>query len=400
VKPEPTKLELTRDDAARAEDALSRGDALDALRIAGRAQDVVARMLRGVAYAQLGDLELASKSLEEAAAADEPILRARARAALVEIRLAEGDAVQSAREADAIARELDRLGDARNAAMQRLVAARARVLAGRIDEARIAVEDELRGAGLDDNVRGVAALVRAEIAIRSRAAREAEAAIASIGRSHALLDRAARALEEELHVPVACIVRGGVVTEADLFAIEAALSGEHFVVDACRRFVRAGRATVPLGTRPVLFSILVALAEAWPRAAFRDVLVESAFDAKKANESHRARLRVEVGRLRRALEGLAALDATKEGYALRSSRDVVLVLPKRGDDVAVLLGDGAAWSAETVSEHLGVSLRTAQRALARLVETGEAVRVGRSRWVTTRARMASRLLLLGLVRSD
>jgi hypothetical protein len=390
---------MTRDEAARAEAALSRGDALEALQIAGRAEDVVARMLRGVAYAQLGDFELAAKSLEEATSVPEPIVRVRARAALVEIRLAEGDAVVSAREADANASELERLGDPRNAAMQRLVAARARVLAGRIDEARIAVEDEL-GREVDETVRAVATLVRAEIAIRSRAAKQAAAALATIGPSHALLDRAARALQDELHVPVARIVRSGVVTEADLFAVEAALSGADFVVDGCRRLVRSGRATVPLGTRPILFAILVALAEAWPAGLSRDVLVKRAFGATKPNESHRARLRVEIGRLRRAIEGLAELAATKEGYALQAPRDVVLVLPKRGDDVAVLLGDGAAWTAEAVAEHLGVSLRTAQRSLARLVETGEAARLGRSRWVTTRARIASRLLLLGLVRSD
>ena len=58
-------------------------------------------------------------------------------------------------------------------------------------------------------------------------------------------------------------------------------------------------AVISLATRPVLFALARALAEAWPGDVPRDALVARAFGAKLADESHRARLRVEIGRLRR-----------------------------------------------------------------------------------------------------
>jgi hypothetical protein len=389
--------------------ALARGEPLRALGLVGRSESALGLTLRGVAYAQLGDLELASEALTEAVSrADDAITRARARAALVEIALDRGDPAPAARDARASAEELEALGDVRNAAMQRLVLARAEVLLGRLGEARTVVEAVL-ARDLAPDLRAVASLAQAEIAVRAVSATEARAALARARRSlegapHPLLARALALLEEELSLPIARVVRGGVVTSADLFAIEEASSGNLLLVDACRRLVLGGRVTIPLAARSVVFALLLLLARAWPAPVSRDDLAAHAFEARRVNASHRGRLRVEMGRLRRVMDGLAAEPvATTEGYALVSKRDVVVLLPATDDEaarIALLLGDGASWSAKGLAEHAGVSKRTAQRALGALVESGGAIRAGRGkdvRYTRPGTPVASRMLLLGLV---
>jgi DNA-binding winged helix-turn-helix (wHTH) protein len=401
--PEPLSRELAQ--AAR---SLAGGDALLALKLVGRAPSALGLALRGIAYAQLGDLELARDALERAAAATaEPRLLARVHAALVEVALGEGDAARAAVAARASAEELARTGDTRNAAMQRLVQARAEVLLGRLGEARHVVAHVL-AAALPSDVRAVASLAEAEIAMRALAATaardalsRARAALASA--PNGLLARELSAAEGALAVPVATLVRGGTTRDADLFAIEDAARGELFLVDACRRIVIAGRARVPLTKRPVLFALLVALARAAPGSVPRDALAMEAFEARRVNASHRGRLRVEIGRLRKALDGLGAEPvATQDGYALASRREVALLVPRADDDttrVGVLLGDGASWSAQRVAETAGISKRTAQRALGDLVASGRAVRTGSARNVRYHrpgTPIASRMLLLGL----
>jgi hypothetical protein len=392
---------------ANAAQALARGDALRALSLVGRGPGALALTLRGIAYAQLGDLELAHEALERAAETTRDVrLLARVRAALVEVALGEGDVARAAAEARASAEELTRLGDGRNAAMQRLVLARAEVLLGRLGEARRAVA-EVSATSLSADVRAVAALAEAEIATRALAARDARAAL-SRARSaleqapNRLLAHETEALEAELSRPVARLEGRGEALDADLFAIEEAASGL-LLVDACRRLVLAGRARIPLARRPVLFALLVELARAAPRSVPRDVLAERIFDARRVNASHRARLRVEVGRLRKLLEGLDAEPvATADGYALASRREVAILVPRDEDDasrVALLLGDGATWSAQRVSETAGISKRTAQRALGELVTAGRAVRTGSGssvRYHRPAMPIASRMLLLGL----
>jgi len=388
--------------------ALAGGDALRALSLVGRTQGALGLALRGIAYAQLGDLGLARDALEHAAATtDDARLLARVRAALVEVALGEGDPARAAVAARASADELARLGDARNAAMQRLVLARAEVLLGRLGEARGVVAGVL-SAELSPDLRAVASLAEAEIATRALAATDARAALARARRAleaapNHLLARELAALEGELSSPVARLERGGAARDADLFAIEEAARGELFLVDACRRLAIAGRARVPLATRPVLFALLLVLARAAPAAVPRDELAARAFDARRINASHRGRLRVEIGRLRRFLEDLGAEPvATAEGYALASRREVAVLAPRAGDDatrVAILLGDGAAWSAQRIAESAGVSRRTAQRALGELVAAGRAVRTGTGRTVRYQrpgTPIASRMLLLGL----
>jgi DNA-binding winged helix-turn-helix (wHTH) protein len=219
-----------------------------------------------------------------------------------------------------------------------------------------------------------------------------------------LLAREIAALERELSAPIARIVRRGRVQDADAFAIEALTTSDVVLVDACRLSVSAGRASIPLARRPVLFAILLTLARAWPEPVPRDALIQRAFDVRRANESHRVRLRVEVGRLRAAIQDLGVEpEASKEGYRLHASREVALLLPSSDDDgarLSMLLGDGAAWSAQSLAEHAGVSKRTAQRVLAALVERGNAVRIGTGRdvrYLRQGVPLASRMLLLGLL---
>ncbi len=389
--------------------ALANGEPLRALGLIGREDSAVGRLLRGIAYAQLGDLDLARESLACAASlADDAGTRARARAALAEIALNTGDPAPAARAAEASAQELDALGDTRNAAMQRLVLARAEVLLGRLGEARHVV-DQVVATDLPPDLGALACLTQAEIAVRALAATQAHSALARArrlleGAPHPLLERALAALERELSMPVARIVRSGSVADADLFAIEGVSTGQVLLVDACRRLAVGGRVTIPLARRPVLFALLLGLARAWPASVARDALAARAFDARQVNASHRARLRVEVGRLRKVMDGLAAEPtATQDGYALFSKREVVTLLPPSDDDVArigFLLADGASWSAQGLAEHAGVSKRTAQRALASLVESGAVIRTGKGRrmsYARLGGAIASRMLLLGLV---
>ena len=389
--------------------ALANGDPLRALGFVGRVDGALGLTLRGVAYAQLGDLEMARSSLERAVAiAHDAATRARARAALVEIALSTGDPAPAARAAKASAEELAGLGDTRNAAMQRLVLARAEVLLGRLGEAR-SVVDQVLSADVEPDLRAVASLAQAEIAIRALAATDAHDALARArrwldGAPNSLLERALASLEQELSFPIARTWSAGVLRSADLFAVERVSRGEALLVDACRRLAIGGRVTIPLVRRPTLFALLLVLARAWPQAVPRDELAARVFYVRKVNASHRARLRVEIGRLRKALEGSAAEPvATPDGYVLSTKRDVVVLLPPSDDDgarVALLLGDGASWSARGIAEHAGISRRTAQRALGALVAGGGAIRTGRGkdvRYARLGTPIASRMLLLGLV---
>ncbi len=389
--------------------ALASGDPLSALGFVGREGSTLGLTLRGIAYAQLGDYELARESLERALAQSaEPRMRAHARAALVEIALSTGDPAPAAAAARESAEELERLGDARNAAMQWLVLARAEVLLGHLGEARHVVDTVLKAA-LAPDVRAVALLAQAEIAIRELVASRARDALASAQEAlveapnHALA-RALAALDAELRRPIARISRHGDTLDADLFAIEEVSNGEVLLVDACRCLALGGRVTIPLFRRRVLFALLLSLARAWPASVPRDELAARAFELRRVNATHRARLRVEIGRLRKALEDVGAEPrATEDGYVLASTRDVALLLPPTDDEaaqIALLLGDGAAWSAQGLAEHAGVSKSTAQRALRALVESGGAIRRGQgrdARYVRPGSPIASRMLLLGLV---
>src|SRR5205814_236380 len=92
------------------------------------------------------------------------------------------------------------------------------------------------------------------------------------------------------------------------------------------------------------------------------------FGARFVDESHRARLRVEIGRLRRMLRPLTTITATRRGFALKPrsrSEVVVLARPVEEEHGAVLafLADGESWSSSALALALGASQRTVQRAL-------------------------------------
>src|SRR5262249_46922388 len=169
-----------------------------------------------------------------------------------------------------------------------------------------------------------------------------------------------------LNTPAARLISRGEGRLLRLEEVEALLESKALVVDACRHVVRDARTVVPLARRPVLFALARALGEAWPADVPRATLVARAFRGKHADESHRARLRVEVGRLRRVLRTLADVSATKQGFALvpRSARQVVvLARPVEEENAAVLafLADGESWSSSALALALGASQRTVQR---------------------------------------
>ena len=172
--------------------------------------------------------------------------------------------------------------------------------------------------------------------------------------------------------------------------VEALLASGALVVDACRHVVRHASMVVSLATRPVLFALARALAEAWPADVPRSTLLARAFRAKHADESHRARLRVEVGRLRVELRMLADVSATKRGFALaprRAGEVVVLAPPVEEQHAAVLafLADGESWSSSALAIALAASPRTVQRALDQLAAARKVQSFGRGRarrWMT------------------
>jgi hypothetical protein len=138
----------------------------------------------------------------------------------------------------------------------------------------------------------------------------------------------------------------------------------------------------------VLFTLAQALAEAWPGDVDRNALIASAFRTRDPDETHRARLRVEIGRLRKLAAPLAGIRATERGFALAprgepaGAVDVAVLLPPiDGEQAALqaLLADGAAWSTSALALALGDSQRTVQRALVELEAAGRVRSIGRAR---------------------
>ena len=193
-----------------------------------------------------------------------------------------------------------------------------------------------------------------------------------------------------LNTPAARLVASGSERLFLLEDVEALFASNAFVVDACRYVVRNDGKAISLAKRPVLFAIARALGEAWPGDVPRNTLIARAFGSRLTDESHRARLRVEAGRLRRALRTLADVTATKRGFALaprRGRQVVVLARPVEEEHAAVLafLADGESWSSSALALALGTSQRTVQRALDALAAAGKAQSFGHGRarrWIT------------------
>jgi DNA-binding transcriptional ArsR family regulator len=371
--------------------ALRAGDPLGALKRVALRDDPAALALRGIAMAQLGDLARARELLRRAARAFGPreiVERARCLTAEAEVALAARDLAWPARAlADAL-RAFAAHGDRENATHARLLQIRRLLLLGRVDEAEGARATLEVGAG-PPRLEAVAALVSFEIALRRGRAAPARAALASAREAAARSGIAALREEVEqagrtLVLPAARLVAAGDARPLNLAEVEAVLASPALVVDGCRRAARRGARLVRLSRRPVLFALLRGLAEAWPGDAARASLIERAFGARRINASHRARLRVEMGRLRRELRPLADIRATAGGFALapRGAAEVRLLAPPiESPDAAVLalLADGEAWSTSALALALGSSQRTVQRALAALEAAGQVRALGRGR---------------------
>lgn len=377
--------------------ALQKGDPLGALKRVALREDPPALALRGIAMAQLGDLPRARLLLKRAARAfgtREPAARARAIVAEAEIALVSRDLAWPPHRLDAAQATLEKHGDRLNAAYAQHLEIRRLLLIGRLDEA------DRRQARLDPGsfppaLVAAHELTAAGIAIRrlrikvaqSALARAADAArLAAIPTLIAEVETASHALS----APAARLITRGKERLLDLAQVELLLKSKTLVVDACRHAVRDGGLAVPLARRPVLFTLARVLAEAWPGDASRGALLARAFRARQADESHRARLRVEIGRLRAALRTLADVRATPQGYALhprRAAEIMVLAPPVEGEHAAVLafLADGEAWSSSALALALGLSQRGVQRALDALAASNKVQSLGQARarrWMT------------------
>jgi hypothetical protein len=377
--------------------ALAAGDPLGALKRVALRDDAPALALRGIAMAQLGDLDRAKALLRRAARAfgpKEPIARARCVVAEAEIALVSRDLAWPTKELDAARATLERHGDHVNAAHARHLEARRLLLTGRIDAAERTLAD-LDPALFPSASRAAYEMVVAGIAMRRIRTTAARAALDRAARAAQDAGIAALAAEVEsasriLDTPAARLITGGEERLLLLEDVEALLESDALVVDACRNVVRHEGVVIPLATRPILFALARALGEAWPGDVSRDAMVERAFGPKHADESHRARLRVEVGRVRAELRPLADITATKRGFALeprRAREVVVLAWPVEEQHAAVLalLADGESWSSSALALALSGSQRTVQRALDSLAGAGKVQSFGQGRarrWMT------------------
>lgn len=377
--------------------ALATGNPLTALNFIALRDDAPALALRGIAMAQLGDLARAKTLLRRATRAFGPrntVARARCVVAEAEIALVSRDLGWPAKPLDSARTVLERHGDRANAAHARYLAIRRLLLIGRLDQAERLIED-FDPATLPTASRAAYQLAVGGIAIRRLRIKAARAAlmqakdIAHKARIPSLVAEVESA-SDVLDTPAARLVARGKEQPLRLDDIEALLASTALVVDACRHVICQSGKVISLERRPVLFALARALAEACPGDVSRAALLARAFRAKYADESHRARLRVEIGRLRKTLREIAGIDATKDGFALvpRHARDVAVLAPPTDEahaTVLALLADGETWSSSALALALGASQRTVQRALDHLTADGKVQATGRGRarrWMT------------------
>ncbi len=377
--------------------ALAAGDPLGALNRIALRDDAPALALRGIAMAQLGDLVRAKALVRRAARAFGPreaVARARCVVAEAEIALAARDLGWPAKALDAARATLEAHGDRVTAAYARHLDVRRLLLIGGLDDAERALA-EIDPVAFPPVLRAVHELVVAGIAMRRLQTAAARAALVRAGIAAQRTGIAALSAEVEsasliLNSPAARLIVRGEERLLLLDEVEALQASTALVVDACRHAVRDAHAAVSLARRPVLFALARALGEAWPDDVPRDALIARAFGGKHADESHRARLRVEVGRLRTVLRAMAGVSATKRGFALtpRRAREVVVLarpVEERHAAVLAFLADGESWSSSALALTLGASQRSVQRALDHLASAGKVQSFGRGRarrWIT------------------
>ncbi len=389
----------------RATRLLASGRPLEALNCVALDDEPRALALRGVALAQLGALGEAQALLRRARTSlesESSVMGARCVAAEAEIAIAARDLtapMEPLVRAGAVLRDW---GDDRNAAYAELVMARRSLLLGKLNDVDASL-GKLAFLRVPPTLVAVAHLLASEVAIRRLRASVARRALA-------IAEGAARQSEiaSLQHEVARCrsqlegVAARALTSEGErslsLGEVEALLEGPDFVVDACRRCVRARGEVISLVQRPTLFALLRELAADSEGGVAREVLIARGFGVKKPNDSHRARLRVDMGRLRRLLSGVAWVRATQRGYALRpclaeegafsENGRVVLLLPPIDApyaEIAALLADGCAWSTGALALATGTSQRTCQRALASLQAEGRVTSVGRGsarRWLS------------------
>jgi hypothetical protein len=371
--------------------ALSTGDPLKALNFIALRDDPPALALRGIAMAQLGDLARARTLLRRAVRAFGPreaVARARCVVAEAEIALVSRDLGWPVKPLDSARTVLERHGDRGDAAHACYLAIRRLLLIGRLDQAESLIADfdpaplpKASLAAYQLVVGGIAILrlqikaARAALMQAKRVAREAR-----IPSLVAEVENAVRVLD----TPAARLIAQGTGRPLRLDDIEALLASKALVVDACRHAISQSGKVISLETRPVLFALARALAESFPGDVSRAALLVRAFRAKHVDESHRARLRVEIGRLRNTLRDVAGIDATKDGFILvpRHGRDIAVLAPLTDEAHAIvlaLLADGEAWSSSALALALDASQRTVQRALDDLKADRKVQAIGRGR---------------------
>lgn len=376
---------------AAAAHSLAVGDPLGALKRVALRDDAPALALRGMAMAQLGDFERAKALLRRAVRAFGPreaVARARCVVAEAEIALASRNLTWPVKALDAARATLDAHGNRVNAAHARHLEVRRLALTGHLDAAERAMA-ALDPSRLPPALAAAHELTVAGIAMRRVQAKAARTALARAGQAARLAGIPALTAEVEgatrlLDAPAARLIARGDEKLLRLEEVESLLVSKTLVVDACRYLVGDAQTVTSLARRPVLFTLVRALAEAWPDDVSRGTLVATAFRLKDADESQRARLRVEIGRLRNALRGLADVRATQQGYALapHRARTVVVLarlVEERHAAVLALLADGESWSSSALALALGASQRSTQRALDRLATEGKVQSFGRAR---------------------
>jgi tetratricopeptide (TPR) repeat protein len=377
--------------------ALVHGDPLGALKRVALRDDAPALALRGIALAQLGDFERARallRSAQRGFGPHESVARARCVVAEAEIALASRDLGWPEKALDAARVTLEGHGDRLNAALARYLAIRRLLLIGRLDEAERMLA-HVDPTPFPPAARTAHELVVAGIAMRRLRTKTARAALRRAERAarHAGIPALMAEVEGASHAlttPAARLIAHGESRPLLLAEVESVLASRALIVDACRNVVRDPRRVVSLVTRPVLFALARALGEAWPGDVPRDGLLAQAFGARFVDASHRIRLRVEIGRLRKMLRSVADVRATKRGFALapRGGREVVVLARPVEDahgDVLAFLTDGESWSSSALAIALGTSQRTVQRALDSLAAAGKVQSFGRARarrWIT------------------
>ncbi|AOS42372.1 helix-turn-helix domain-containing protein [Pseudomonas brassicacearum subsp. neoaurantiaca] len=371
--------------------ALAAGDPVAALNRVALRNDAPALALRGIAMAQLGDLVRARALMLRAGAAfgpKEAVARARCVVAEGEIALASRDLAWPMKRLDAARAVLETHDDRANVAHAHTIEIRRLLLIGRLDEAERRLVD-LELACLPLASRAACELVAAGIAMRRLQTQAARAALERAGQAAGQAGIGALSAEIEsawrlLRTPAARLIARGQERLLLLEEVQALLAGPALVVDACRYGISGAGIQVSLARRPVLFALARGLAQAWPGDVPRETLMTQAFGLKLTDESHRARLRVEMGRLRATLRPLADVRATQRGFTLVPRHaDEVVVLARVVEEpyaaVLALLADGEAWSSSALALALDISQRSVQRALETLAAAGKAQSFGRAR---------------------